>query len=106
MNPTKFTWTDPVTNVDGSPITPGEITGYDVGVRLASSAAGSYPIVTNVPGETAGSELLSALSTVLAPGTYSASIRASGPVPSAWANEVTFIIAPPQPSPPTNFSVA
>jgi hypothetical protein len=109
MNPTKFTWADPVANVDGSAIAAGEVTGYNIGVRntaTAGSAAGVYPILAAVPGASAASELLTALGTVLAPGSYAAAIQTAGPVPSAFSAEVTFTISPPQPNPPTSFSVA
>src|SRR5208283_3074849 len=38
-NPSKVSWIDPTLNVDGSAITTGELTGYLVGVRLASGTA-------------------------------------------------------------------
>lgn len=51
MNPTHVSWTDPTTNVDGTAIAAGEITGYQVGVRLTTatgSVAGTYPILSPV----------------------------------------------------------
>lgn len=108
-NPTKFSWTDPTTNVDGSPLAAGEITGYSIGVRLttaAGSAVGVYPIVANVTGATAANELISALGTVLVPGSYAAAVQAVGPVDSPWSGEAVFTIVPPQPSAPTGFTVA
>lgn len=105
----KFTWTDPTTNADGSPLQAGEITGYDVGIRsvnAAGSAAGAYPIVTNVPDPAATSEAVAAIGTVLKPDTYAAAIRSAGPVPSDWTPEVQFVIAQPVPSSPTGFTVA
>jgi hypothetical protein len=64
MNPTKASWTDPTTNTDGSAIAAGEITGYLVGVRLASGVAGTYPYTATVaPAQT--SDLLSALTPAL-----------------------------------------
>jgi hypothetical protein len=108
-NPTKFTWTDPTTNVDGSAISTGEITGYNVGVRLTTatgSVAGTYPIMAAVSGAAAANELISALGTVLIPGAYAAAVQAVGPVNSAWSAEATFTIAPPVPNSPTNFTVA
>ncbi|MDR5726729.1 MAG: hypothetical protein RB191_04590 [Terriglobia bacterium] len=105
-NPTKFLWTDPTTNVDGSPIAAGEITGYQIGVRPASGTAGTYPMLTPVAGATATSEAFTALSSLLVPGSYAAAILAVGPVDSAYSAEVNFTIAPPVPSAPTNFGVA
>ncbi|HXN95994.1 MAG TPA: hypothetical protein VN879_15930 [Candidatus Acidoferrales bacterium] len=106
---TQFTWTDPTTNTDGSPITAGEITGYSIGIRntaAAGSVIGTYPIVANVSGAAAGSELLTALGTVLAPGSYAAAIQTVGPEVSPFSPEITFTIAAPVPNPPSNFSVA
>jgi hypothetical protein len=111
-NPTKFTWTDPTTNVDGSPVTAGEITGYTIGIRsttVAGSTAGVYPINVPVSGATAASELLSQISPSLAPDTYAAAIQTNGPTNSVFSSEITFTIAaPPLPVPkaPTGFSVA
>ncbi len=105
-NPTKFTWTDPTTNVDGSAITTGEVTGYSIGVRPSTGTAGTYPVLTAVAGATATSEAYSALSSVLAPGNYAAAIQTVEPVNSAWSAEITFTIAAPVPSPPVNFGVA
>jgi hypothetical protein len=108
-NPTKFSWTDPTTNVDGSAIAAGEITGYNLGIRqtsLTGSVAGTYPIQVPVSGATAASELISQISPALTPGGYAAAIQTVGPVNSAWSAEVTFTIAPPVPNSPTNFTVA
>ncbi len=103
-NPTQFTWVDPTTNTDGSAVAAGEITGYTIGVGVAS---GNYTMLTPVSSPTATSEPLSSLSSVLAPGTYFAAIRAeSTGGPSAFSNEVSFAIAAPVPNPPTGFTVA
>jgi hypothetical protein len=105
----KFSWTDPTTNTDGSPIQSGEITGYNVGIRsttAAGSTAGTYPIVAQVAGATAANEAVSAIGTVLKPDTYAAAIQSVGPVNSAWSAEIEFTIAQPVPNPPTDFSVA
>jgi hypothetical protein len=108
-NPTTFSWTDPTTNTDGSPIAAGEITGYTIGIRntaATGSVVGMYPITANVAGAAAASELVSALGTVLAPGSYAAAIQSAGPTPSAFSAEVAFTIAAPVPNPPTNFGIA
>jgi hypothetical protein len=109
MNPTSFSWTDPTTNTDGTPIAPGEITGYLIGIRSADAAgsvAGTYTITAAVSSPTATTELFSALGTVLAPGKYASAIQTIGPADSAWSAEVTFTIAAPVPNPPSGFSVA
>lgn len=108
-NPTGFSWTDPTTNVDGMPLTAGEVTGYTVGVRsttAAGSVAGTYPITGSVAGAASTGETIAALSALLKPDTYAAAVRADGPVPSAWSTEATFTLAPPQPNPPSNFVVS
>jgi hypothetical protein len=104
-NPTKLSWVDPTTNVDGSAIASGEITGYQIGVRPSSGTAGTYPMLTPVTA-TATSEPLASLSTILVPGSYAAAIMALSAVNSVWSTEVTFTIVPPQPNPPTGFSVS
>lgn len=112
MNPTTFTWNDPTTNVDGSPLVAGEITGYTIGIRsttAAGSLMGTYPIQVPVVGAAAATELLSQITPVLAPDTYAAAIQTNGPVNSAFTPEVTFTIAPPPapvPNPPSNFGIA
>ena len=108
-NPSQFTWVDPTTNTDGTPIAAGEVTGYTIGIRslsVAGSAAGTYPILAQVANPTAGTELLSALGTALKPDSYAAAIRTAGPVPSDWTAEVNFTIAPEQPNPPSAFAVS
>ena len=110
-NPTtaKFSWTDPTTNVDGSAIQAGEITGYSVGIRSATAAgsvAGTYTVTAAVAGATAANEAVASIGTVLKPDTYAAAIQAVGPANSAWSSEIEFVIAPPVPSAPTNFGVA
>lgn len=107
-NPQVFTWIDPVTNVDGSAIVAGEITGYNLGLRVTTasgSVAGTYPINVSVAGATAASELLSGISPVLVPGSYAAAIETVGPVNSAWSAEVAFTITPPTPAAPTGLAV-
>jgi hypothetical protein len=113
--PISFSWVDPTTNTDGTPIAAGEILGYMVGIRntaAAGSVVGTYPYILNAAGATAASALLSSLAPALAAGTYAAAVCVNtGPgVPnSAWTPEVTFTVAPPVPpipSPPTGFTVA
>jgi hypothetical protein len=111
INPStaKFSWTDPTTNVDGSAIQSGEITGYSVGIRSATasgSVAGTYTVTAAVSGATAANEAVASIGTVLKPDTYAAAIQAVGPANSAWSAEIEFIISQPVPSAPTGFSVA
>jgi hypothetical protein len=106
-----FKWTIPTTNVDGTPIVPGELTGFDIGVRAdGTGAPGTYAAITNVPDPTATSEALSKLGTVLAPGNYWSAIRSdSAPGDGPWSSEVGFSIAappPPVPNPPSGFTAA
>lgn len=111
-NPTIASWTDPTTNVDGSPIAAGEITGYTVGVRdttATGSVAGTYPFSATAPA-TSTTELLSLLTPALPTGVLLAgAVQAStaGPA-SAWSNEAQFTLSAPVPvpSPPTSFDVA
>jgi hypothetical protein len=102
-NPSKFDWVNPTANTDGSPVTPGEITGYTIGV---GTSAGNYTVLTTVTDPNATTEPLANLSTLLKPATYFASIRAeSVNGPSAWATEISFTIAPPAaPNAPTSFA--
>lgn len=94
-----FTWTDPLTNTDGSPIAAGEISGYEIGIGTSS---GQYTTLYQVTGAAATS-----FSTdVKTPGSYFTAVRAIGPADSAWSAETTFSIAQPVPNPPTNFTVS
>lgn len=111
INPStaKFTWQDPTTNIDGSALQTGEVTGYTLGIRSATavdSVAGTYPINASIAGAAAANEAVSAIGTVLKPDTYAAAVQTSGPTKSAWSPEIEFVIAQPVPSNPTNFQVA
>lgn len=115
---TKATWVDPTTNTDGSPIAPGEITSYTLGVRdttAAGSAAGTYPFSVSAP-PNATSEPLDIIKPALPKGvllaaavrTDTAGLDAAGkPISSVWTPEVTFTLPAPAPVPnqPTGFSV-
>lgn len=105
-NPTQFNWVDPTKNTDGTAITAGEVTGYQIGVRPSTGTPGTYPVLTPIASPTATSEPLASLSSVLAPGSYAAAIQTVGPVNSAWSSEITFAIAPPTPNPPSGFTVS
>ena len=105
-NPLSVSWTDPTQNTDGSAITAGEITGYGVGVRLASGTAGTYTSTAAVS-PTSTLCLLSALAPPLVAGSYVAAVRVVGPTNSAWSAESTaFTIAAGVPNPPTAVLVA
>lgn len=106
----RITWTDPPLNTDGSAVSAGEITGFNVGFRAvnaAGSTPGQYPITA---GE-APSSTSAPLSGVqgLIPGTeYAAAVQAAtANGVSAWSTpEFLFITAMPIPNPPTAVSVA
>jgi hypothetical protein len=101
-----FTWVDPTTNEDGSPLVAGEVIGYNIGIRADGSPPAVYPITASVAGANAAKEAVAAIGTVLKPGTYWAAIQSVGPTLSAWSPEVEFAIAQPVPNPPTGFTVA
>jgi hypothetical protein len=103
-NPTTFTWVEPTVNTDGTTITAGEITGYQVGVR-SGGAAGTYPDTVSVSGATTLTATLAAVTPPLVAGSYFAAVRAVGPTDSAWSAEISFAIAG-VPTPPTGFSVS
>lgn len=103
---TKFSWVIPTTNADGSAIVPGEITGFNIGVRpAAGGAAGTYPTIIPVSDPTATSANV-ALSVV--PGAYIAAVETIGPTDSPWSAEAPFTVVAilPVPRAPTNFSAA
>lgn len=117
--PTKLDWIDPTTNTDGSPIAPGEITGYEIGARdttATGSAAGTYPYGFKAPPD-AVEEPLAVLNPALPKGVLlaaairanTAGLDASGQlINSPWTPEVTFTlpVPAPVPNPPSGFSVA
>jgi hypothetical protein len=109
--PTQVSWTDATTNIDGSAIGSGEVTGYTVGVRsttVSGSVAGTYPYTASAPA-TATSDLLSALTPVLPPDTYVAAVMSTGPTNSAWSTEsapFTIQAALPVPNAPSNVTVS
>ena len=101
-NPTNFSWVDPTTNAnDNSAISNGEITGYSVGIRLASGTAGVYTTLVPVTGAAATSVAIPPLPA----GSYAAAVQTVGPSDSKWSAEFDFTIVE-TPNPPTNFSAA
>ena len=107
-NATQAKWTDPTTNTDGTPITSGEVTGYQLGVRLASGVAGTYPYAATAPA-TATTELLSLLSPVLPTGVAliaAVQTLSTANGNSAWSVEsASFTLVTP-PNPPSALSVS
>jgi hypothetical protein len=101
-------WTDPTLNTDGSPITPGELSGYLVGIRdvnAPGSTAGTYPKTSTVTGGSATSAPLSGLgflAGMVRGGTYgiAAESEVGGAAVGAWSAEMVFIYNPPIPKPP------
>lgn len=108
-NPTKVSWTPPTLNNDGSAISAGEITGYQLGYRkgvLGDAGAGVYTILPPADPPTATTDLISDIPGGLAAGTYCVAgmtLAAAGNSP--WSAEVQFTIAP-VPLAPTGFTVA
>ena len=106
----KVAWTDPTLNTDNSPVTAGEITGYQVGFRsvtAAGSVVGTYPILGQPVASTAVSEAISAVMTNLTVDTYAASVRAvTASGNSAWGTEFVFDGVLPLPLYPTGISVS
>lgn len=104
LSTAKVSWTDPTTNTDGSALTTGEVTGYSVG---AGTLSGTYTSHATVTGPTATSVVLSALTPALTPGTtYFLAIESVGSAPGTWSSEVSFTVAQPTVSAPTNPLVA
>lgn len=111
---TGFTWVIPTQNTDGSSIVPGELKGFQIGIRAdGSGSPGTYTVTAAVSDPAATSEAISALGTVLAPGNYWAAIKAIGTSgvanDSAYSQEIGFSIAAPPvptPNPPSSFSAA
>jgi hypothetical protein len=107
LDPT-VSWVDPTLNTDNSPITPGEVSGYLLGIRdvnAPGSAAGTYPKTSTVTGGSATSAPLSGLgflAGMVRGGTYgiAAESEVGGAAVGAWSAEMVFIYNPPIPKPP------
>lgn len=117
QNPKQFNWIDPTTNLDGSPIVAGEISGYNIGIRPLTGTVGTYPITIPVAGATVTQELLTdaykAGLALLKPGQYQSAIQSKGVAgvsnDSAWGAEIAggqFEITVPVLNSPSGFSVA
>jgi hypothetical protein len=86
-----FLWEPATQNTDGSAITAGEVTGYEVGIRQGGTA-GTYPTIIAVSGAFTALQLISAITPPLSAGTYIAAVRSVGPINSPWSTEFTFTV--------------
>jgi hypothetical protein len=106
----KVSWIPPIANADNSPLTPGEITGYIVGLRsttAAGSAAGTYPIHSPLTAPDAVTEAIGAITASLQPDTYAVAVQTqSKNGPSVWSVELLFTGTLPVPAAPTGVQVA
>lgn len=109
-----FTWNDPTTNTDGTALSAGEVTGYEIGVR-ADGTTQPAPPADYAQNLTATGASATAVSVAvvqgalnLKPGDYWAAIRTVGPTDSAYSAEIPFAIPapPPVPNPPSGFTAA
>jgi hypothetical protein len=104
------TWVDPLTNTDTSPVTAGEITGFNAGFRdinAAGSVAGAYPITAGIA-PSATSVALSTIAGLVGGKQYAVAVQAAtANGVSAWSTpEFEFQAAVPLPNPPTAVSVS
>jgi hypothetical protein len=108
VNPTQgVSYNAPTQNTDGTPLTLADIAGFEVGI---GEAPGQYSkIVQDTTLEAVGRQVttMAQIGALSFGQKYSAAraISKLGKV-SAWSNEVQFVVEPPTPSAPTNFSVA
>jgi hypothetical protein len=89
--PVFFSWQPPTQNADGSAITAGEITGYEVGVRTSAGSPGTYPILLDTDGPFTSADLIANIQPPLSPGVYFAAVRSLGPTNSPWSPELSFM---------------
>lgn len=109
--PKSVTLTLPTANTDGSTVVAGEIVDVQVGF---GTATGNYTLIaddTAFATQTQNGVVTipwASLNENLGNGTWfaAARVKTKDGVSSAWSNEATFTIAPPQPNPPTGFTVA
>jgi hypothetical protein len=109
--PKTITLTLPTLNTDGTTITSGEITDVQIGFGTGS---GNYTLIaddTAFASQTQNGVVtipFASLNENLGNGTWfcAARVVTSDGVSSAWSNEASFTITPPQPNPPTGFTVA
>lgn len=86
-----FFWTPPTQNIDGSALTPGEVTGYEVGLRTGGSP-GTYSIILAVDGPFTSADLIANIQPPLSPGTYFVAVRTAGSVSGQWSTESVFTV--------------
>lgn len=109
--PKTITLTLPTTNTDGSPIPASELVDVQIGF---GTVPGSYTLVaddSNFAAQTQNGVVtipFASLNETLASGTWfaAARVKTDQGIVSAWSNEASFTITPPQPNSPTGFSVA
>lgn len=87
-----FSWVPPTQNSDGSAITPGEITGYEIGVRPSTGTPGVYSVILDTDGPFTSADLIANISPALTSGTYYAAVRSVGSVTSPWSSELLFTV--------------
>lgn len=104
-NATQISWTDPTTNTDGSAVASGEVTGYLVGVRLASGSAGVYPYTVSVAPTSLSAPLSSLAPTLPSTGSFLAAVEALSANSSGWSVEAAFTLAA-TPNPPQAVTVS
>jgi len=94
----------PTTNTDGTPVTPGEITSYNVGVRsltATGSVAGTYPFNGSLASNVSPlSMTLKALGVSKADSYAAAAQAVTANGTTAWGPEFSFTAAPSLPQPP------
>lgn len=87
-----FVFTPSTQNTDSSPITAGEITGYQVGIRASNGTPGVYTIFLSIDDPNNASQLIADIQPPLNSGDYVAAVRSIGPVNSGWSNESAFTV--------------
>lgn len=105
-NPAGVSETLPTTFTDGTAIPAGTITSVDYGYGTSS---GVYSrIVNDTTMKTVGGKVAAVIPTDLAFGTWfsAARTRTKDGAVAQWGNEITFTVAPKQPSPITDFVAA
>ncbi len=103
--PATISWVPPTLNTDGSALDPGEVTGYEVGIRAAAGTAGVYPTIIPVAGADTTSLAVASIVPPLPAGDYFTAVRAAGPVDSDFTAELPFTVDAKKPNPPSGFTV-
>jgi hypothetical protein len=103
-------WKAPTTNTDGSPIPPGELTGYIVGLRsltAANTSIGVYPILSPKVDATVLQDAFTSIAANLKQDDYATAVKATSVNgDSAWSAEVLFTGVLPIPNPPQEVAVS